>query len=406
MVILQINGTANIGSTGKIMRDLDGVIRENGNDSYMLCAYQGNFFPDNLYSMNPQRDNWALKCNIAISRITGVMGHRHSCATKKAINWIKDIKPDVIHLHNIHGDWINYRLLFSFLKQANIPVIWTLHDCWSFTGRCSHFELCGCDKWKYGCKDCGNRNVYPITYFFDKSKKLWKEKRELFSSLNNLTIVTPSYWLKDYVSQSFLGNYPIQVINNGIDISTFKPTDSKCNYYEGLHRKKIILGVASSWSMTKGLSDFYKLNKIIDHKTFQIVLVGLNKRQQNSLPHDIIGIERTNNQTELAELYSGADVFVNPTYQDNYPTTNLESMACGTPAITYRTGGSPESIMDPNLIVDQGNVQMIYDSILYACRIGKRRQDLRRYAEMHFDKNTKFNEYIRLYDSVINLSEK
>lgn len=402
MNVIQINATAGIGSTGKIMIDLDGIINSD-NNGFMICAYQNNNLSNNLFSFNNKNSNYVLRKNILISRITGIMGHRHTKETYEAIKWLDEKKPDIVHLHNIHGDWIDYRVLFKYLKEKNIPVIWTLHDCWAFTGRCSHFELCGCKKWESGCFKCTNKHVYPITYFFDHSSRLWNEKRNIFTGLEKMTIVTPSMWLKEYVEKSFLSKYPVVVINNGIDTDTYKPVASKSKYYNGIKDKKIILAVASSWSTFKGLDDIMKLNNLINHDLYQIVIVGLNDKQMKMCPNNIVGVSRTNSQEELVELYSGADVFINLTYQDNYPTTNLEAISCGTNVITYNTGGSPESIPNKEYIVNQGDVQKVYELIVQICQSPKETQKLREYAINHFDKNIKFNEYIKLYKKILEI---
>lgn len=400
MNIIQINATAGIGSTGKIMIDLDGIINSD-NNGFMICAYQNNNLSNNLFSFNNKNSNYVLKKNILISRITGIMGHRHTKETYEAIKWLDEKQPDIVHLHNIHGDWIDYRVLFKYLKEKNIPVIWTLHDCWAFTGRCSHFELCGCEKWKSGCFKCTNKHVYPITYFFDHSSRLWNEKKNIFTGLEKMTIVTPSMWLKEYVENSFLSKYPVVVINNGIDTDIYKPVTSKSKYYDGIQDKKIILAVASSWSTFKGLDDIMILNNLINHDLYQIVIVGLNDKQMEMCPDNIVGVSRTNSQEELVELYSGADVFINLTYQDNYPTTNLEAISCGTNVITYNTGGSPESIPNKEYIVNQGDVQKVYELIVQICQSPKEKQKLREYAINHFDKNIKFNDYIKLYKKIL-----
>jgi Glycosyltransferase len=401
MKILQINISYKFGSTGKIMSDLNDVICKSGNNSYMLCGYSNEAAP-NLYIMRKGSILKASRKDILISRLSGTMGYHYKKSTLKAIEWIDTIKPDVIHLHNIHGDWINVKILFEYIRKKQIPVVWTLHDCWSFTGRCSHFELFRCEKWKTGCFKCKNRKVYPITYFFDKSKSMWKDKKKWFTSVKKMTIVTPSKWLANYVRQSFLKDYPIKVINNGINTQVYRPQTTCNRYYQGFEGKHIILGVANSWTARKGYYDFIKLDGMIDHNMYQIVLVGLNSRQLKLIPNSIKGIARTENEQELIELYSGATVFVNPTYQDNYPTTNLEAQACGTPCITYRTGGSPESISDGiGCICEQGNTKQLLESIIKTCRQSYDSVELQNYAKEHFDKCRKYEKYIECYHSLV-----
>lgn len=401
MIILQINQTYKLGSTGKIMSDLNDVIIANGHESYMVCAYSAVKDIPNLYVMEHLNHELAVRKNLFISRVTGTMGYRQSFTTKKMIEWIKEKKPDVVHLHNIHGDWLNIHVLFEYLKESNVKVVWTLHDCWSFTGRCSHFEQANCSKWVDGCFKCTNNKIYPISYFFDWTKQMWKDKKELFTGLKNLIIVTPSQWLANYVKKSYLSDYAVKVIHNGIDMNIFCPQETQSEYLNNCVGKKIILGCASSWTERKGLLDFYKLNEMIDHKKYQIVLVGLNSRQLSEIPSDIIAIGRTNNAKELAELYSCADVFVNPTYQDNFPTTNLEAVSCGTLAVTYNTGGSPESIISSEYVVDQGDIESLWRVIKQVCEDKPYSSlELQNYGKEHFDKKDAFLGYIELYEKI------
>ncbi|MCR5629809.1 glycosyltransferase [Eubacterium sp.] len=398
MKIVQINQTANLGSTGKIMFELNDTIKSHGHEGYMVSAYSnGITSSSDLFCIN-SNPFWAIRKDLLISRISGLNGYRYKKITQSIIKWVSSKKPDIIHLHNIHGDWINLKAFFDYLKKSNIPVVWTLHDCWAFTGRCSHFESCKCDKWMSECCKCTNKSVYPVTYFFDKSSQMYNDKKEWFTSLDNMTIVTPSRWLANYVEKSFLSKYDICVIPNGINTDIFHPQDRISQYYEKYNNKRIILGVASSWDNQKGFNDFIKLDSIIDHKYYQIVMVGLNNRQINMIPKTIKGIKRTNNQKELAELYSGAKVFVNLTYQDNYPTTNIESQCCGTPCITYKTGGSPESILCPSNVINQGDIEAVHKRICEIC--DSKKNDLLLIERNKNDKMYCFEKYINLYSMI------
>lgn len=377
------------------MCDLYDVIKERGNQCFMVAGYSFGVDTADLFCANRRKYELKMRKDILISRITGTMGYRYGGKTKKLVKWIDDKKPDIIHLHNIHGDWVNLYVLFDYLKKSGIPVVWTLHDCWSFTGRCSHFEDYGCYKWKTGCNDCSNTRVYPITYFFDRSERMWKDKKKWFSDIKNMVIVTPSFWLKRYVQESFLKGYPIEVIHNGIDLDVFSyksPTTEM--------RKKIILGVASSWGEKKGLKDFIEIDKRINHEEFQIVLIGLNDRQIKTIPSSIYGIKRTHNKEELVEWYSKADVFVNPTYQDNFPTVNMEAIACGTPVITYRTGGSPESIgKGTGIVVEKGDIEALYKAIMQVIKDKLyNRENCIRFAQNNFSKQERYKEYMQIYN--------
>lgn len=401
MRILQINLTYKSGSTGRIMEDINQTIIQFGNESYMLYAYSTFETPANGFKLYEGKMRFVVRKHLLESRISGKMGYGKKKATKKALEWIAEVNPDIIHIHNIHGNWINVEMLFDYIREQSIPIVWTLHDCWPFTGRCSHFENIRCEKWKNGCYRCANRKVYPITYFFDYSKQMWKDKREWFCGIEKMTIVTPSQWLAEYVKQSYLRDKRVEVINNGIDLNVFKPSNSISKYKAQCDNKRIVLGVAASWTERKGLADFYKIREILNKNVYQIILVGLNSKQLKEVPSGIIGIGRTDNVEELVDIYSSADVLVNPTYLDNYPTVNLEAIACGTPVITYRTGGSPESVGDGcGVVIEQGDVNALSQAIKNICERKYLPEVLGGYANKKFDKVKKFQEYIFLYERI------
>ena len=243
-----------------------------------------------------------------------------------------------------------------------MEVKWTLHDCWAFTGHCCYFDMVRCNKWQTMCQACPQKTSYPATNIFSNCKDNFQKKRRAFTGVKKMTLITPSNWLADLVKKSFLKEYPVEVIYNTIDKNVFKPTPGNFRENYGLADKKIVLGVASVWDKRKGFDDFIKLADMLG-ESCAVVLVGLNEKQLKNLPDNIIGIKRTNGQKELAEIYTAADVLVNPTYEDNYPTVNLEAQACGTPVITYRTGGSPESVPDEN-VVDVGDIDQLAKKIM------------------------------------------
>lgn len=391
MKIFQINSTCGFGSTGRIAVDILKELEKNGGEC--IIAYGRNSAPENVNSYRIGSD-LDVKIHGVLSRITDRQGFYSSSATKKLIKKIKDYNPDIIHLHNIHGYYLNVAILFDFLKEYNKPIVWTLHDCWAFTGHCAYFSFNGCEKWKTECNTCPLKKEYPTSLVMDNSKKNYEQKKELFTKPENITIVTPSKWLKDLTEKSFLGKYPVKVINNGIDLTKFKPTESDFREKNNLQDKFIILGVASVWEERKGLKDFIKLNEMLSENE-KIVLVGLDDNQLATLPEDIIGIKRTSSIEELAEIYSSADVFVNPTYEDNYPTTNLEAISCGTPVVTYITGGSPESVFEGNgFSVPQGDVKGIYDAI-------KKVDGCKTPTKDFFDASKRYKEYVDLYKEIL-----
>lgn len=396
MKVLQINSVCGVGSTGRIVSDISSVLRVNKYQSYVAYGC-GNSKEKNSYKI---QGNLYLKYNIAKTRLFGKHGFYNKTSTKKLLNWIDIIKPDIIHLHNIHGHYINIEILFNYIKKNNIPTVWTLHDCWSFTGHCSHFDYIGCNKWMNICNKCNEIKSYPRSLIFDRSKESFKDKKWIFTGVENLTIVTPSEWLAKLVKKSFLNEYEIKVINNGIDLNIFKPTPSNFKEKYGLKSKKVILGVASGFDEKKGYKYFLELANRLDDE-YRIVLVGLKEEQIKSLPKNIIGILRTANAKELAEIYTAADVFVNPTLEDTFPTTNIEALACGTPIVTFSTGGSPESISeDTGIVVKRGDIQSLYISIIKITKDNKSRykQNCIDRAKLLYCKNNKFNEYIDLYE--------
>lgn len=388
MKILQINSICGIRSTGRICADIAEFLTAQGNECKI--AYGRESVPEK-YQKYVVRvgSGTGVKLHALKTRLFDDAGFGSKRATQKLIRWMKDENPDVIHLHNIHGYYLHIPLLFDYLKKSDKPVIWTLHDCWAFTGHCCYFDSVGCEKWKDGCFACPRKKAYPASLFLDKSKRNFARKREIFCGVKNLTIVTPSLWLANLVKQSFLKEYPIQVIHNGIDTEAFRPTEGTFRQDYQLEDKKVVLGVANIWSARKGLADFVQLSSMLP-EDYQVVLAGLSDEQIKSLPPNIIGMGRTKTLTELAHLYTMADVFVNPTYNDNYPTVNLEAQACGTPVITYRTGGSVESV-PPDCVVPQGDVAGLCEKIMA--------QTAERKEGLLLDKKEMANQYIALYHS-------
>lgn len=337
-----INSVCGIRSTGRICTDIAQALEAEGHE--VKIAYGRESVPAeyNKYAIRIGSDK-DVNFHGVLARLFDLSGFGSKSATKAFIEWVETYDPDVIHLHNLHGYYLNLKILFDYLKTSKKKIIWTLHDCWSFTGHCVYCKMDKCDKWENGCYKCAATREYP-TAFCDNSRQNWKQKKELFTGLSDLMLITPSRWLSNKVKQSFLGEYEISVINNGIDTNVFRYTASNIKEKYGISDKKVLLGVAAVWDARKGLEDFIRLSNTIS-SDYVIVIIGLSERQISVLPKNILGIRRTNNTSELAEWYSAAEVFINPTYEDNYPTTNLEAIACGTPVVTYNTGGSPESAM-------------------------------------------------------------
>lgn len=341
MKVLAINSVP-YGSTGRIMMQvLDSAEETLGANTigYFGAWKENKSIHPNLHQFGCYFEN---RISFILSYFSGYHNVGSVVNTLKLLEIIRSYNPDVIHLHNLHLWIINLPILFDYLKKSRIKVIWTLHDCWAFTGQCTYFTMTDCDKWKVGCHHCPSFHDYPNA-FLDRTKLMYKLKKKWFCGVNDLTIVTPSQWLADLVKQSFLKDYPIKVINNGIDLSIFKPTDSDFRKKFNCEDKYILLGVSFGWGKRKGLDVFIELAKRLE-RDYQIVLVGTNALRDQELPDNIVSIHRTDNQIELAEIYTAADLFVNPTREEVFGLVNVEALACGTPVLTFQTGGSPECI--------------------------------------------------------------
>jgi putative colanic acid biosynthesis glycosyltransferase len=396
--VLQLHTVCGFTSPGRIASDIDGILKEKGYESYIAF---GRGAPMNCDTPIRIGTKWDTYAHVALTRLFDKHGFGSKKATREFLSMVEELDPDIIHLHNIHGYYLNVELLFDYLKVADKPVIWTLHDCWAFTGHCSHFDYIGCDKWKTGCFDCPQKREYPKSVLFDNSRDNFFRKKTAFTGVKNLIIVTPSQWLAGLVGDSFLGDYPVKVINNGIDLSVFKPTPSDFRQRYSLENKFIILGVANVWTERKGLQYFVELSRHLLSDEV-IVLVGLAEKQKTTLPLEIVGVTRTDDIKELAEIYSVADVFVNTTLEDNFPTTHLEALACGTPVITFNTGGSAESIRERcGHVVQRGNLDDMMRFIRLLKEDGKETYSkaCRERATCMYDKDDRFADYVELYES-------
>lgn len=400
MVVAEIN-TVTGGSTGKIMLDIARIARRNGIEVYTFSSriYRKNMNIDyksieNHFYYGSIMSSFLHKC---FGRLLGLNGFFSIFSTISLVKKLKQLKVDTIHLHNIHDFCINLPILFRYITHNNISVIWTLHDCWTYTGHCPYYTVAKCNKWMYGCGRCPQKSVNPRTVL-DTTHLMWKVKRHLFLGIDKLTIVTPSEWLSQEVSKSFLKDRTIKVIHNGIDLSIFRPQESDIRRKYNIMDKYVILGVASGWDPRKGIDVFITLADLLDPNIYKIILVGTDVNIDNDLPECIISIHRTNNQNELAQLYTLANVFVNPTREDNYPTVNMEAIACGTPVVTFNTGGSPEMIGDnTGCVLNNEDISSLISAIE---RIRKEdpysREGCVQYARK-FDKTICFNQYSKLY---------
>lgn len=400
MKIIQINTVYASGSTGKITASLYKIISNSGNEA--LVGYGRGPLPAS-YGVDGMRigNRPDFYTHVLYNFFTGKNGYASTSVTRKFLSWLDRESPDIIHLHNIHGFYLNIHLLFDYIKAKKIPVVWTLHDCWSFTGNCAFFDYVKCTKWIDGCHNCPiHRSDYPYSLFKDNSINNYASKLKDFTNVEDLTIVTPSYWLKNLVEQSFLKNYPVEVIPNGIDHTVFHPYDDN-----EASENKILLGVANIWDARKGLSYMKRLaDDFNEANGYQVVVVGLSSKQKKELDlhphHNMVGICRTASQEELAKWYSRAHLYINPTLQDNFPTTNIEALCCGTPVVTFDTGGSKESLtLDCGIVVPKGDYSALKNAII-SVETAKLTSSACISRGKLYRQETAFDNYIKLYNSI------
>ncbi|WP_417009143.1 glycosyltransferase [Bacteroides congonensis] len=395
--LLMIGSSLNYGSPGKITESLGLLARKQGWEVYQAHGLKYSN-PSQLMS-RPVSSAMGEMIHAIHSLLLDAHGLASTSETKNLVQWIEEIKPDVIHLHNLHGYYLNYKVLFEYLATIDTPIVWTLHDFWPITGHCAHFDYVGCTKWKTKCYHCPQKGTYPKSLFLDRSRKNFIEKKKAFTSVKNMTITPVSKWVGSLVAESFLRKYPIKPIYNGIDVDIFKPTDSDLRDRLGLKGKFVMVGVAAPWYPLKGMNDYFDLSKRLS-SDFQIIMIGLKFEQIKNLPTGIIGIEKTQNQRELAEYYSMADVVLNLSYQETFGMTTVEGMACGTPGIVYDTTASPELITDETgMVVEAGDIDKLLLSILDIRKKGKEKYSVacRNRAIICFNKDKQFSEYIKLY---------
>ncbi|WP_455674849.1 glycosyltransferase [Phocaeicola sp.] len=397
--LYQINVVANSGSTGRIAEGIAHLALSDGFECYTAYGRWANRSDTHLYKIGNKID---IYFHVIQTRLFDRHGLASKRTTRKLIEDIGRVQPDIIHLHNIHGYYLNYPILFNYLSQLDIPIVWTLHDCWSYTGHCVHYTAVGCEKWRHGCFACPNLADYPQSLLWDSSGSNYKLKKDCFTSVKNMTIVTVSNWLASEVRESFLGKYPIKTIYNGLDIRKYHPIPVEKSKY-GWKDKFVILGVATFWNQRKGLDDFIRLVEMLADDEL-IVLVGLSKEQIRKLPNKIIGLERTENVQQLVELYSLADVFMNFSVEETFGLTSIESMACGTPALVFDSTACPEVVnKDVGFVVSPHDMTAVQDVIKQIRRLGKNAysQKCRSYVLRKFNDRDRYEEYVSLYHKLL-----
>lgn len=400
--ILQISVEVNKGSTGFIAESIGKIAMNHGWESYIAYGRFSNPSQSKLIKIS-------TPLGVLFHGLQSVLFDRHGLGsyyeTLQFVKKIKMLQPDVIHLHNIHGYYLNIEVLFSFLAESQIPVVWTLHDCWPVTGHCSHFDFVGCDKWKTNCIKCPQIKQYPASLFVDRSDKNFRLKKEIFQSVKNLTLVSVSQWLNKVLDMSFLSGINRTVIFNGVDIEMFSPQDIQFDVKKkhNIVGKHVILGVATTWTHRKGLQDFIALSKLIEPDSV-VVLVGLTDSQIRNLPNNVIGVNRTEDQNELRDYYTTANVLLSLSVEESFGLTIVEAFACGTPAIVYNCTAQTE-LIDNNtgLIVEKGNIEGVSIAIKKIRDIGKDKytKNCRSKAIQFYNQRKNFEEYFKLYETLV-----
>lgn len=396
MRVFQVNTVCGIKSTGRIAAEIGRMVEKDGGACRIGCG--ANFVPEEAARMAfktlsvPKRRLYSL-----ITRYFDADTCFNITGTRRLIREMERFGPDVVHLHNLHGGYLHAGTLFRYLKKKGVPVVWTLHDCWPFTGHCAYFDYSGCERWKTGCRDCPQQRSYPVCLGLDGSRRNYARKRRQFTSLDNLTMVVPCEWMKQPLSQSFMHKYPVRTIYNGVDLNSFRPVESDIRKRHGLENSVLVLAVASDWDERKGLRYLIQAAEKLGGE-YRFAVIGLSCAQVQELPQGMIGIEHTASVQELAEWYSAADCLANPSMEDNMPMVNLEALACGTPVVTFRTGGCPEAVdEETGIVVEKADVDGLCAAIRrIAPKTAERQNACLKRAEQ-FSAASTFENYLELY---------
>lgn len=398
MKVLLINAVCGTGSTGRIVADIWKTLKEQGHEAKVAYGVGGGSIvaPEDRICFNNKLGYYVHNL---CAKITDKTGLYSTPQTKKLLKKIDKYKPDVVHLHNLHGYYINYQILFAYLAKKDIPVVWTLHDCWAYTGHCVHYSANKCYQWKSKCVDCAHMKEYPTCWFKGHARKNYEAKKKAFTNIKHLIITTPSQWLAGEVQKSYLSIYPVKTVYDGIDLAVFKPTESSFKETYGIKNKVMILAVANVWSERKGLGDILKLQEAIDENKV-IVVVGVSEEQQQQLPASIISIRRTADLQELVQVYSAADVFINLSVEETFGMVTAEALACGTPVITYDQTAVPEvPDKDSGIVVHKGDINGVVKAIDVALKMNPKNA-VNRAAT--FSLYGGINQFISLYKELTN----
>ncbi len=395
MRVFQLNTFCGVKSTGRIAAEIAKLVQADGGECRIGYGVQG-ISPDSepfAYRIGTPMER---KVHGAIRKLTDAEGYGSHWGTRRLIQEMDCFAPDVIHLHNLHGCYVNLSLLFGYLTQTKKPVVWTLHDCWPFTGHCAYFDYVNCRRWQSQCRNCPQKTSYPICVGPSGARRNFHHKKRLFTQVDRLTFVAPCQWMTKPLRQSFLAKYPVRVIANGVNLEVFRPISSTIASRYGINGRKIVLAVAAEWDERKGLRYLIEAAQKLGTE-YCFVVIGLSESQIAALPKQMLGIAHTQNQQELAAWYTAADCLANPTLEDNMPMVNLEALACGTPVAVFETGGCPEAVGECGIVTPQGDLDAFCKAIDQLCRQkpSLTRGCLQR-AQL-FDCKRTFQSYLDLY---------
>lgn len=395
MRVFQLNTFCGVKSTGRIAAEIAKLVQSDGGEcriGYGVPGISADSEPFAYRIGTPME----RKLHGAMRKLLDAEGCGSILGTEQLIREMRHFSPDLIHLHNLHGCYLNLDRLFCELARLNKPVVWTLHDCWPFTGHCAYFDYAGCDRWQTQCRDCPQKAGYPTCIGLSRAKQNFERKKQIFTQLQNLTFVAPCQWMTQPLGRSFLNHYPVRVIPNGVNLEVFKPVSSDLRSQYDIGEKKLVLSVASEWDERKGLRYLLEARQKLGTE-YCFAVIGLSEQQAADLPEGMIGLPHTANATELAAWYTAADCLANPTMEDNMPMVNLEALACGTPIAVFETGGCPEAVGDCGLIVPQGDVQALCDAIRQLCDMKPAISARCLERAKEFDSQKTFQSYLELY---------
>ena len=400
----------NEGSIGRTAEQLGQLVQSKGWRSFIAYSRVNYGSTSEVYRVD---NKFSTLFHALLTRLFDMCGYGSYFATKRLVNVIERERPDLIHMHIIHNYDINLKVLFNYLSTSGIPIVWTQHDCWSYTGHCAYYSNVACEKWKTECHNCPQFNVFPKSWFYDGSKRNYRFKKKVFTSVpqNKMCIVAVSEYVKKDIEQSFLNKYRIKRIYNGIDTDRFLPlkesnSEVRANY--GLGDGILLMGFATAWTERKGISDYYKLRKKLD-KRYTIVFVGVDEQLKKTLPEGIIGIENTSSIEELVKLYSTADIVMNLASEESFGKTTPEGMACGTPSIVYNSTASPELVDEKTgIICEKGDIDGVVNAINTVLSWDKEEtiRNCRNRVLSLFSMQKNWNEYIELYEEMIKENNK